>query len=787
MSDRTQPAGGIFLSYAREDKDAARRIAEALRTVGLEVWFDENELRGGDAWDAQIRQKIRECALFIPIISAQTQARAEGYFRREWKLADNRTEDMGRRQAFLIPVCIDDTDGDEADVPDSFLRVQWTRLPGALPTPDFVAQVKRLLEAPKKPSLKPDLPRPPDMTPEFQQAARAQVAPPAAARGKPAVPAWAWGVAAVVILAGAAGAVFFRQPALTVPPPPAPVVAPKPAAAPVPRVADKSIAVLPFTNMSEDKDNAFFTDGVHEDILTNLALIRELRVVSRTTVQSYRGTAKPMKQIAQELGVTYILEGSVRRVGNKVRVTGQLIHAATDEHVWAQTYDRDLTDIFAIQTELSQQIAGALKAALSPEEKIFIARKPTTNAAAYDLYLQGRDTRNRAPTASRAALVQAEELFQGAVNLDPNFAAAWGELAVVHALKTFWDIDSSAERKAKGDAAIAQARRLAPDAPEVIRLVGTHAYYAYRDYAKATAQYQRIIDLQPNDPTSYGSLGLIQRRQGRWTDAITSLRRATELDPGNITYLRNYLSTLVYVRHWPEAAEAQSRLLALLPDRLTEQFAAVAGEWRATGSLAAYEALFARLTPAQREEPVALYYRKQVALARDDYAAFMQLQARQPVYEELEFPFFSMVAEAQVHWAHGRADAARATAEQLRRETTALLAREPGNLRVRLALSSAEAILGRREEAFRLLREVTDELPVSRDAIDGSSCLLWLVTTPALLGDNETALTEAAKLLRIPSQFTVHLLRADPTLAKLRGDPRFAALLNDPKNNAPLF
>jgi len=786
MPDNTHLPGGVFLSYAREDTDAARRIADAMRAFGVDAWFDQSELRGGDSWDAKIRKQIRECALFIPVISATTQNRGEGYFRREWNLAVERTRDMAHGRAFVVPVVIDDTLEAEALVPEEFMRYQWTRLPKGEPTPEFVAQVKRLLEAPRKPALKPDLPRPPTLPPEFKQAARAKVPTEAAAAAnpKPAVPGWMWGVLGVVLISVAVGIVLLRQPA------PLPVAKTEPAAPTVPAsrdVRDKSIAVLPFTNMSEDKDSGFFADGVHEDILTNLALIRELRVVSRTSVMPYRTTTKSMKQIAAELGVTYILEGSVRRAGNKVRVTGQLIHAATDEHVWAQTYDRDLTDIFAIQSELSRQIAGALKAALSPEEKIFIARTPTTNPAAYDAYLQGRDTRNRAPTASRPALDRAEQLFSRAAELDPNFAAAWGELAVVHALKVFWDIDASADRQAKGDAAIARARQLAPEAPEVLRLSGTHAYYAYRDYATATAQYQRVISQQPNDPTSYGSLGLIQRRQGRWTDAIASLRRATELDPANITYTRNLLSTYIYLHRWDDARVVQQRLLALLPGQLQEEFAAAVFEAKATGSLAAMDALLARLTPAQREEPLALYYRKGAAIARGDYAEFKRLQERQPIYRELETPLLSMADAATVHWANGNAEAAQSQALAIRTEAVDLLAREPGNLRAQLVLATAEALLGRRDEALRLVREVTTRLPVSRDAIDGSSCQYWQATIPALNGDHDRAIAEVGALLRIPSQFTVHTLRVDPAFAKLRGNPRFEALLNDPKNNASLF
>ena len=381
-------AGAVFLSYAREDTDAAKRIAEALRSSGVEVWFDQSELRGGDTWDAKIRKQINDCALFLPIVSQHTQERGKGYFRLEWRLAVEQTHLMAEGMAFLAPVVIDDTPESGALVPPEFMRVQWTRLPGALPSPQFVGQVKRLLEAPKKSG-----------GPSSREAASAAPTSPApSSPRKPAVPGWTWGVAAAVIVTVVAGILLLRP----TPPPAAPksVVEAKPAtpAAAVsaaPKVSDKSIAVLPFTNMSEDKDTGFFADGVHEDLLTNLAVVAELKVISRTSVLQYRGTTKTMRQIGQELGVAYLLEGSVRRAGSKVRVTGQLIDTRNDEHVWAKSYDRDLTDIFAIQSAIAQEIATALSAAISPQTKKFLERRPTENSVAYDFYLKGRDSRNQ--------------------------------------------------------------------------------------------------------------------------------------------------------------------------------------------------------------------------------------------------------------------------------------------------------------------------------------------------------------------------------------------------------
>jgi TolB-like protein len=472
------PARAVFLSYAREDTAAANRIAEALRSYGIEVWFDQSELRGGDAWDQKIRKQIDACALFLPIISRNTEERGKGYFRLEWKLAVEQTHLLMEGVPFLVPVVVDDTPDSAVSVPAEFRRVQWTRMPGAFPSQQFVERVRSLLEGPRNLRDAASVPRP------------AQDARATGSHGGGGIPGWAWGIAAGLVIATVAYFVVSRRPAPTVVAAPA-TEAPKAAQ----RAEDKSIAVLPFDNMSDDKDNQFFTDGIQEDILTNLALVHEIRVVSRTSVAQYRDTKKPIGQIASELGVTYILEGSVRRSGNKVRVTGQLIHASLDEHVWAKAYDRDLTDIFAIQSELAQAIASELKAALSPEEKAMLDRRPTENTAAYDLYLRAR-------TLDDGKSDQADQkiaLLQNAVDLDPSFARAWGELAHTYAYGAFHFHEGTDELAAKAEAAIDRAVQLAPDDPDVIGNAGDYYYYAHRDYVRANEQYQRLAEQRPND------------------------------------------------------------------------------------------------------------------------------------------------------------------------------------------------------------------------------------------------------------------------------------------------
>ena len=454
----------VFLSYAREDADSARRIAEALRAFGLEVWFDQNELRGGDQWDAKIKKQIRECTLFMPVISTRTQERAEGYFRREWKLAVERTHDMAAGIAFIVPVVIDGTRENDAAVPEEFLRYQWAHLPGALPSPQFVEQVKRLLEAPRKAA----------------RSVVAGVADPGPASARPAtsrgISVWAWGALAVVVIGLTATFIATRKPAA-----PARAAAnPEPQtqnSRPLDLASAKSIAVLPFTNMSDDKDSGYFADGVHEDILTNLSNIGQLRVVSRTSVMDYRATTKKIRQIGEELRVAFLLEGSVRRAGNKLRLTAQLINARTDEHLWAKTYDRDLTDVFAVQSELAREIARSLQTALTPQERARLERSPTASLEAYDLLLKAREIPQRGLGARRPDRVP---LLERAVGLDPGLVEAWVALSDTYSADYFTHRDRSPAKLAKAREAIGQATRLAPDDPAVLVAEGVYYLNCFR-------------------------------------------------------------------------------------------------------------------------------------------------------------------------------------------------------------------------------------------------------------------------------------------------------------------
>ncbi|HEY4301474.1 MAG TPA: TIR domain-containing protein [Candidatus Didemnitutus sp.] len=777
----SQSPRAIFLSYAREDAPAARRIADALRAFGMEVWFDQNELRGGDAWDQKIRTQIRDCALFVAVISATTQARNEGYFRREWRMAVDRTHDMASGRTFLLPVVIDETPEDEALVPDEFLKVQWTRMSGA-PSPEFVILVKQILETPAKPTGRS---RPATAAPTHSSA------PMRAAPKKSGFPAWAWGVmlilaagVAVVILRPRHDAIPTAQAAPATAPAPATIVPAVPAAA---HVEEKSVAVLPFENMSEEKDaSAFFADGVHEDLLTNLSLIRDLHVVSRTSVMQYRNTTKSIKQIAQELGVAYILEGSVRRAGNKVRVTGQLIKASTDEHVWAKSYDRDLTDVFAIQGELSQAIAQALAAAISPEERQLIERRPTDSLVAYDAYQKAHQMAQSANDES-VSDQQVSDLLLRAVKLDPHFAIAWGELARHDAYMFFNEVDTAPARLERARTSIETAVRLAPDDPAVIENYGDYYYYAFRDYTRAAEQYRRLAILRPNDAVVFGSLALIHRRQGRFKECMVEFRRAIELDPHDLRYLYSAQQTAQSLNLYAEAKALQDRVLALTPDDVSQLAVLVTARFAESGDVQAADTWFAQAKAPAGQEHMLVFQKKTWAGSKGDWPEVIRLDQLQRytdsgiISRQQEDVFAAYTYEAA-----GDHATARRRAEEVVISALADLKTKP-SAGMWETLGMAYALLDRKAEARDAAQKGVAQVPESNDAVSGPTLSLFRGGILAWIGDKDAAIAELARLLRTPFGENIYSARYSLLWLPLHGDPRFEQLVHDLKNNEPMI
>lgn len=526
----------VFLSYASQDAEAAKRICEALRRGGIEVWLDQSELRGGDAWDQRIRQQIRDCALFIPFISKNTAARAEGYFRLEWDLADQRTHKIARNRPFIIPVCLDDTPDAGADVPESFQRVQWTRL-GETPAA-FVERVSELL-SPREQS--PLAPPPPTRSADGQL--------PALHRwGRPKLPPLL--VALVLFLLGgylALDKLFLSKPDA---PPATPIAAPKAAA---PRAApEKSIAVLPFVDMSERKDQEYFSDGLSEELIDLLAKTQGLEVIARTSSFYFKGKQATIGEIAKTLNVANVMEGSVRKSGNTIRVTAQLIRASDGVHIWSETYDRDLKDVFKVQDEIALGVVQKLKLTLLPAAATASAR--TVNAEAHALYLQGRYFKDRDTSED---LAKADDCFKRALALDATYAQAWAGIATVATRQVANGYITLAKALTVTRGAVSKALELDPKNAEAYAALGI-AHMMAHEWAQAEATLASAREIDPTDSGVFMISAVLTRGLGRDDDAIALFRQALEHDPLNLLARRYFARTLSFAGRLAEA-EAEIR------------------------------------------------------------------------------------------------------------------------------------------------------------------------------------------------------------------------------------
>jgi TolB-like protein/Flp pilus assembly protein TadD len=530
---------GVFLSYASQDAEAAKRICESLRQGGIEVWLDQSELRGGDAWDQRIRQQIRDCALFIPIISANTASRHEGYFRLEWDLADERTHKISRNRPFVIPVCLDTTSNAGADVPESFQRVQWTRLPGGETPVAFVERISKLLS--------------PGEAPPGSQSAPAGIAAQQPStpysRRRPKTVALLIGL--VLLLAGS-GYVAFDKLFLAKPdvPPATPIAPAKTAAAGT--VPEKSIAVLPFVDMSEKKDQEYFSDGLSEELIDLLAKTQGLEVIARTSSFYFKGKQATIGEISKTLNVANVMEGSVRKSGNTIRVTAQLIRASDGVHIWSETYDRDLKDVFKVQDEIAMGVVQKLKLTLLPATPAASAR--TVNPEAHRLYLQGRYFRDRDTSED---LAKADDCFRRALALDATYAPAWAGIATVATRQAANGYSTPAKVFVIAREAASKAIELDPKNGEAYAALGIVQMMAH-EWARAEATLASAREIDPTDPSVFTNSAVLARALGRDEDAIVLFRQALEHDPINLLARRYYARTLSFAGRLSEG-EAEIR------------------------------------------------------------------------------------------------------------------------------------------------------------------------------------------------------------------------------------
>jgi TolB-like protein/Flp pilus assembly protein TadD len=538
----------VFLSYASQDADAARRICAALRAAGIEVWLDQSELRGGDAWDQTIREQIRDCALFVPIISANTASRPEGYFRLEWALADQRTQMIARNKTFIVPVCVDATPDAGADVPDSFLRVQWTRLPAGATPPAFTARVATLLDVPVVAS-----PAPPSAEPPSAAAAPARLAAAAPLRlGLIAAAAVAVGLL-VALIAWQPWRISTGTPAAHAPPPSAPGGAATPG-------AEKSVAVLPFADMSEKHDQEYFSDGLAEELIDVLTRVPNLRVPARTSSFSFKGRATTIGEIARTLGVTHVLEGSVRKSGDHMRITAQLVRADNGFHLWSQTYDRNVRDIFAVQDDIAHAVGEQLRITLLASDTA--APKQPINTEAHNLYLQARYLTDR---DTAAELNQAVLLYQQALALEPNYAPAWAWLAFCHVRRVGQGLDTTGAGFEKASVAARRAIAIDPQLPEPYTMLAIAHMQYDRDWKAAVDALAKVVALDPNNALGQQTQGHLSVAIGRMSDALTHFRRAVDGDPLNLLHRKYLARALHYAGRAAESVAVMRQAIEINP------------------------------------------------------------------------------------------------------------------------------------------------------------------------------------------------------------------------------
>jgi TolB-like protein/Tfp pilus assembly protein PilF len=554
----------------------------------------------------------------------------------------------------------------------------------------------------------------------------------------------------------------------------------------LPRVSahkiDKSIAVLPFESLSDEKENAYFADGIQDDVLTNLSKIGDLKVISRTSVMPYRGKASNLREIGKALGVSSILEGSVRRIGNRVRVNVQLINAENDEHIWAEDYDRELTDVFAIQTDLAQKIATELRAKLSPSEKAQMEHKPTENGEAYLAFVQAHNLQNAVEDFGK--LKQSEQLYARAVELDPKFALALARYSQLESW-IFHIYEPTRERRQKARALAEQALQLQPDLPEAHLAMGFSYYYGDNNYDAAQKEFEIARRGLPNESEVYLALGAIQRRQGKWTESTANLEKAASLNPKDSWPLQNLAENYQVLRNFDAANKTIDRGLQINPTEV--------GLWEIKSKLAIAEngdlSVSEKAFQTVKSMPMNDKDKLRIAGSRAD--VFVLERKYQEGLREAESLPDDLLAPIHPAALYGKyyiigfarkalQDEAGARAAFLKAKDLleAQLKESPDAPDIHIQFAKALAHLGEKDAALAEARRATELLPESKDALGGPEIAAGVAEVHAILGDNGRAIEILDGLLSRPSAVTVQGLKLNPIWDPLRSDPRFQALID---------
>jgi TolB-like protein/Tfp pilus assembly protein PilF len=751
----------VFISHSTKDKSVANAICHRLESEGIKCWIAPRDIQPGSNWTEAIMRGIEACRAVVLVFSTNS----------------NKSEHVHREiaKAFALKLAVIPFRTD-AVVPDPNLgyfleTVQWLEAADP-PSPKqlgiLAQRVKQLLanESDFAPTAAPTTadrkaqPQPSDSSQRGLWITRTGIA------------------GAAILLAAGLWLVTVRNPI-------SPHATPSGAVRVTP---EKSIAVLPFESLSDDKKDSYFADGVHDEILNNLAAIAELKVVSRTSVMQYRAdTNRDLRQIANSLGVAHMLEGTVRRSGNRVRVSIKLIDAPNDKTIWADSYDRDLTDIFAIQSEVAKTVAAKLFATLSPEEKKSIEAKPTEILEAYDLYLRAKELLLSAevslPAGNFEKLEQAVGLLERAVEIDPKFTFAYCALAKAHDL--LYQYDRTGERRASGEAAINRALSLEPELPEVHLAYAYHLYSAWNDYDRARLHLTIARRDLPNNGDLIMLEAWIDLRQRNFEKAIQGLNEAITRDPGNSVSILSLAISLFFMRQFDSAERTYDRAIELFPDQaiLKVQKAYFVTSMK-TGDDTGFWSAIAQLPASIAKDPGVVCWQMNYALADRNWRQAKDLLEKMKHDEDNQFAYANVAVPVGCYAIllarlQGEEPGANFAFAQTREQLEQKVQKSDGNAQLFSSLAVVDALLEHKEAAVSEGKRAAELLPVSKDALVGSAIMTNLAVVYAWNGELGQAFMTLNTLANIPYGIYYGQVKLDPYWEPLRKDPRFAKLLTE--------
>jgi TolB-like protein/Tfp pilus assembly protein PilF len=554
---------------------------------------------------------------------------------------------------------------------------------------------------------------------------------------------------------------------------------------------EKSIAVLPFDNLSRDPDNAYFSDGIQDEILTKLAGIGDLKVISRKSTAKYKSTPEDLKTVARELGVATVLEGSVQKAADRVRVNVQLLDARADTHLWAKSYDRDLKDVFAVESEVAQEIADALQAKLSPSQSNALAAAPTRDTEAYDLFLKGEYEENQAEITLNADLFdRAQAFYRQALARDPNFALAYARLAYSELSRHWFISNLTAAELAEVKPNIDRALAIAPALPDAHLALAVFYYWGYRDYDAGLKELDRVLELQPSSSNSWNFRASIHRRRGEWQRALAEFERATELDPRDSGSPAEIGITYATLRRWSDAEHELTHALALDPHNAVAAQLLARAYINSSGDIErarrAFEGVPAasKITIASTWGIIAGMVDERVYLDvlekhfADALKAWDTLPANSP-----EAHLRQLEARVGIQVLAGQGAVAKSECEQTRALLEARLAERPEDRMSMTGLAWVYVCLGRNADAIRVARQAADLLPIEKDALAGPFFLAGLAEIEARTGKPEEAVKILRRLITAPAGQVVSIarLKIDPVWDPIRNDPDFQKLISEPE------